>query len=177
MASLKSNDPVVVDTHVLVLACTQQREGKSGVELNFVNTLLDRCPRIFLSPKQVNREKGSGELLTKLRQELRHFDFPPMSAHGPWSIPLLVALDNGKKLKRAEQSSLPTFADYQRALFRGEKHMNITDDEHLYRTAVGKHASVVVTNDQWLHQQARALYSQLGVDTLYPLDAIAQMTP
>ena len=158
MAFLKSGEPVVVDSHVLAEAARQERDGELGPQLEFVNALIARCPRVVLSPVQESSDQARGELVHALRR--RGFRFPELSA--------LIARLGDAKLTRLRQSEVTEFPERARVTFRGGGgHEDVTDDLHLYEAAVAK-GTVVVTLDDHLLSRAADLLKETGVRTLEP---------
>jgi len=159
MAFLKRDDPVVVDTHVLAEAARQERDSDTCLELVFVEALIQRCPRVVLSPDQVDRGGGRGELAVALRR--RGFRFPEQST-------LINKLDADGKLIRLPRSALGNLSAPAQAAFRGDGgHDNVTDDKHLYVTAIARQ-TVVVTRDEHLLRRATELAKHTGTETLDP---------
>ena len=163
MAFLKSGEPVVVDSHVLAEAARQERDGEVGSELAFVNALIERCPRVVLSPRQRSSDQTRGELVSALHK--RGFRFPELSG-------LIARLGAGErreaKLKRLSRSEVPEFPEQTRVAFLGAGgHDDVSDDVHLYEAAVAK-GTVVVTLDGHLLDRAGDLLKQTGVQTLAP---------
>ena len=163
MEFLKSGEPVVVDTHVLAEAARQDRDGEEGLQLEFVDALIARCPRVVLSPKQLSGDQLRGELISKLKR--CGFRFVQQSD----LIARLGAGEGGEpKLKRLNQSEARDLPAPVRAAFRGAGgHDNVSDDVHLYETAIAK-GTVVVTLDKYLLKRAGDLEKQTGVRTLTP---------
>jgi hypothetical protein len=165
MAFLKRDEPVVVDTHVIVRAAKQIRDDADGVEAKFMKTLLDRCPRIWISRTQWDAERNRGEIAERLR----------VAGFRPWYLSsLILRLDSKKKIVHLRSSADQPLASDVHSTFRGRGgHDDVTDDEHLYSVASSQ-KTVVVTGDQNLLRRAGDLEKATGVVTLSPQDAVTR---
>jgi hypothetical protein len=137
MKYLKSNNRLVVDTHILVEACGQLESLQPrGLEQDLIFEILDRCPKIVLNPNQLDeyrthvRRKGYSEIGRRKSVRLN-------------TDPLLRRLDESRKLLNLTKTKMKGLEPKLINLLTG----NLSDDRHLYQTAISTD-KLLITNDR-----------------------------
>lgn len=86
----------------------------------------------------------------------------------PQRNPVLVHLDEHKKLKRLLRNAFPRLDSKARKAFTPRGRRNVRDDVHLYEAAASGGSGIVVTEDAHLLARAGDLLRATGVETLAP---------
>lgn len=146
---LKKDQRLVVDTHVIADAAAAWERNTQDDAYRLFDRIAEVCPKVCLTPKQIRdelpqalRKRGLGRRITQLQ--------------------LGKYLESMGKLLRPRGVAL---ADEEALVLRGEGHVDVTDDAHLFETAKGLD-HVVVTKDQHVLAKRRQIRDALGVETM-----------
>jgi len=153
MGFLKKGDRVVVDTHVVVAAAIQHRDGTAAPEIRALLRIMDVCAKLIQTKA----------LLDELRPRWRRAGFVP------GQVALLQELESAGKLTIVKRSALRTLEEEARGAFRTPGRGGMRDDAPLYEAALSGDR-LVVTNDPGLLRRAADLLAATGVRTIAPVD-------
>lgn len=161
---LKPGLRVVLDTHVLVEAVTQERAENSEIELRLLEQILSICSIIIVAPS------NESEVYSQLSK--RGLRTGPRKNFFALTSPLLGKLEAKKKLTKPAASKMRPFEQpVVSKLFAGRGHANISDDIHLFEAAAA-HDRVVVTRDENILAQRAPISNELGVEVISPEDLL-----
>ncbi len=148
MVAIKKGDGLVVDTHLLVAAAKQCRDGVDGEERRLFDCVVSICARVIWT------RALSKEALPHLRRY--GFRVPQQSA-------LLKELDERGKLRRRKRSTLRQLTNAQRAAFAARGHDDVSDDIPLYEAAASTARKLVITADDNILRRREDLREATGV--------------
>lgn len=162
MPYLSRGKRVVVDTHVLTAATSQERAHEVGEERRLLEQVRDVCARIVIS------RTGLNELRSNLRRMGVRF---PQQQVG-W----LSELDELKKVVRPQPSAIPALSPEGAEVLTGKGHRDTSDDAHLVALAAAND-KLVISNDTWLLEKGKRLRKAVGVDVASPKAVLAEAPP